>query len=329
MLALIAYGLFVLIALLCLTYAVRKLYFAQKHNLSLINQRASAVAQAFSATVADITAKEDEIRRIFSVYEINRRLASEVEEDRLYAMLVSELRSVSGVTDVAVEKTESARAGFFSFVFGHGPEKRYVYVAAPEAFVFAQLPHIMAQFSVFLDRAHMYKRLQRMSITDGLTGIANRRHFIERFRLEFLRSMRNGYPISVLMIDIDHFKKVNDTYGHLVGDEILSATARTLAQQLREIDFLARFGGEEFVIFLPETGCDGAAKVAERIRGAVERSEYKAYDEKLHVTVSVGTATYPQDGDDKDVLIERADAALYRAKQQGRNRVVAYTEDVR
>jgi len=323
MLALIVYAAIIGLSLAVMTYAVRKLYFSHKYSLSQINQRATALKQIFSATIDDIAVKEDEIRRIFSVYEINRRLAAEIDEEKLYLGLSAELRAVPGVTDVVVDLSDSPRTGYFSFVFGHGQDKRYIYVAAPDAFVFAQLPHIMAQFSVFLDRAHMYKRLQRMSITDALTGVANRRHFIERYRLEFYRSQRKEYPISVLMIDIDHFKKVNDTYGHLVGDEVLVSVAQTIVGQLREIDFVARFGGEEFVVFLPETSKDAAMKVAERVRGAIEKTEFRAYDEKLHASVSIGVAMFPEDGDDKDVLLERADAALYKAKGQGRNRVVA------
>lgn len=323
MFALMLYAIGVLAALVVMAYHVRKVYFTQKHNLSLINQRAAVIKQLFTATVDDVTLKEDEIRRIFSVYEVNRRLAAEIDEDRLFKDIVKELASLPGVTDVFTSGEEKQHIGYFSFVFGAGADKQYVYVAAPDACVYSQLPHIMSQFSVFLDRAHMYKRLQRMSITDALTGVANRRHFTERYRLEFNRSQKSAYPLSVLMIDIDHFKNVNDTYGHLVGDEILVSVAHTITEQLREIDFVARFGGEEFVVFLPETGKEAAMKAAQRVCATVASSEYRAYDEKMHISVSIGAATFPDDSDDKDALIERADAALYAAKEQGRNRVIA------
>jgi diguanylate cyclase (GGDEF)-like protein len=127
------------------------------------------------------------------------------------------------------------------------------------------------------------------------------------------------------MIDIDKFKNFNDRYGHLVGDAILRDISRTVKETVRQIDFVGRFGGEEIAVVLAETDRDQARFAAERLRQAIENNVIKVYDEELRVTVSIGVATYPQDADDVDTLIENADKALYVAKQTGRNKVCAFT----
>ena len=126
------------------------------------------------------------------------------------------------------------------------------------------------------------------------------------------------------MIDIDHFKTYNDNYGHLVGDVILRELAKSLRESIREIDFIGRFGGEEFSVFLPQTAKDQALQVAERLREIIANTEFSAYDETLRLTVSIGVANFPLNSRDKDFLIEIADKSLYKAKQEGRNRVCSF-----
>ncbi len=177
--------------------------------------------------------------------------------------------------------------------------------------------------------AEANKRLKEMAIRDELTGLHNRRHFMEQAKGEFQRHRRYRNPLSMLMMDADHFKTINDTYGHSVGDLALAALADIGRRQLREVDIFARIGGEEFAILLPETDIQEAAVVAERIRSAVEQSclrvEKPDHDieasQGLRFTISIGAAQTNDTIPDIDTLLKLADRALYAAKEGGRNRV--------
>ncbi len=165
--------------------------------------------------------------------------------------------------------------------------------------------------------------LKGMSTTDHLTELRTRRYLGEVLAVECLRSKRYKSPLSVVMADLDYFKRVNDTYGHAAGDDVLKATADVLRESLRATDVAARWGGEEFLVVLPETDLQGASLWAERWREDIERHEFEEPDgKKLKITISVGVASFNSDMDNQDVLIDAADKALYRAKESGRNRVV-------
>lgn len=167
------------------------------------------------------------------------------------------------------------------------------------------------------------QRLEQLALTDGLTGIANHRRFQERLAQEILRAHRSLKPLSVLMVDVDHFKKVNDQLGHPVGDELLRQLSAVLELGLRQTDLLARYGGEEFAAILPETSNDLALQVAERMRASVETELNAGAQWPQQISVSIGVATWPHNGSTKEALMTAADAALYRAKEQGRNRVAS------
>jgi diguanylate cyclase (GGDEF)-like protein len=139
---------------------------------------------------------------------------------------------------------------------------------------------------------------------------------------EVARSKRHKHDFAVLVIDIDHFKEYNDTYGHLAGDEVLSRLASVFKKSVRSCDYVARYGGEEFILVLPEIGSEGGVKTAERIRKKVVKENFAGDGEPREVTVSVGVASYPKDGDDPQTIIRHADAALYQSKESGRNQVV-------
>ena len=172
-------------------------------------------------------------------------------------------------------------------------------------------------------------RLAQLAVTDGLTGLYNHRHFHERLTLEVERSQRSGLPLSLLMLDVDHFKQFNDTFGHPAGDEVLRQLARVLADTRRANDVVARYGGEEFAVILVDTAKFTAAKVAERVRERVYANDFSEAAPKAgKLGVSIGVATFPDDGSDVEALVRAADTALYAAKRAGRNRVVLATESL-
>lgn len=180
---------------------------------------------------------------------------------------------------------------------------------------------LAGQFAIQFQKVILYKKVQEMSITDSLTEVSTRRYFLERLTEELRRSMRHKTNLSFLMLDLDHFKEKNDRFGHLVGDVILKEVAVILKSNLREIDIIGRYGGEEFAIVLAGISRDGAIQVAERIRQNIEGAVFKAYDEVVSTTVSIGISVFPDDGAEVNSLIESADKALYKAKETGRNRI--------
>jgi diguanylate cyclase (GGDEF)-like protein len=178
-----------------------------------------------------------------------------------------------------------------------------------------------------LTREYSSESLMRFAFTDYLTGLRTRGYFEQQLDLEFKRAERRRQKFALLMIDIDHFKNLNDTYGHHVGDQVLREVASILVKDMREVDTVARYGGEEFVIILPETTETAALFVAERLRRAVEKAKFFAGSPGAiqHLTISVGLAVYDRDARFKRDLIESSDAALYAAKHEGRNRTVSFS----
>lgn len=164
--------------------------------------------------------------------------------------------------------------------------------------------------------------LQKISITDELTKIYNRRYFMQRLKEEYLRAVRYNEKISLILMDLDDFKHVNDNYGHQAGDNILMKVARLMKLQLRACDIIARYGGEEFIVILPYTDCHGACTLAERIRVALEANPFKFSKKTVIVTLSAGVASYPEHKSiSYEDLIKKADEALYQAKNKGKNKV--------
>ena len=182
------------------------------------------------------------------------------------------------------------------------------------------LKAVTDQASVAINKAQLWE----MAVTDSLTGLFVRRYFMAKFLEELHRAERYKKILSVVMVDLDHFKRVNDTLGHTAGDRALKIVAKFLENNLRDVDIIGRYGGEEFVILLPEADKDGAYLVSERLRKQL--AELKV-DDLPQMTISLGIASYPEDGAAVELLINKADTAMYEAKQSGRNKVVIYNDD--
>jgi diguanylate cyclase (GGDEF)-like protein len=167
--------------------------------------------------------------------------------------------------------------------------------------------------------------LETLSVTDGLTGLFNHKHLMETLGSEVARAERHKHPLSILMIDVDHFKQYNDRFGHQTGDKLLADIAALFKQTTRSIDYAARYGGDEFLLLLHEVGADDAMELANRVRSSVAAAAFGASDYK--VTVSIGVASYPEHGETAEAVIAAADAGLYKAKRGGRNETVLATGD--
>lgn len=183
---------------------------------------------------------------------------------------------------------------------------------------------IATQVAIKIDLGQAHEQINKMATTDGLTELSNHRTFQHGFDVMIERAHRRKGKLCLLFIDIDRFKQINDTYGHPFGDKVLKGVASVLKREVRVVDLAARYGGEEFAIVLEDSNGKGGFKVAERIRHEIEKMVFYHGREAVKVTMSLGLAVYSDDGDEKPLLITRADQALYQAKQSGRNRTVAW-----
>lgn len=212
------------------------------------------------------------------------------------------------------------------------------YSSVTSIFTLTYVSQLMAQLAPMLLAAYLttmlsadirdaVSRIKVLSETDELTGLLNMRAFNRIAAREGDRAKRYSHSLSVLMVDLDNLKPVNDTHGHEAGNRLLKHVVQHIKDALRSTDVMARYGGDEFVIALPETSGEGAKEVAERMRAAVEGSDFDVREIKVPTTVSIGIASYPEHGADVQEIMGKADKALYRSKQQGRNRCTLFAGD--
>jgi diguanylate cyclase (GGDEF)-like protein len=202
---------------------------------------------------------------------------------------------------------------------------------------FQKFEILASQLALQVKKIKLYETVKETSIVDGLTRVFVRRHFMERFAEELKRAFRYRFPLSVLMVDVDHFKSYNDQFGHLVGDKTLREVAQIIRDNVRRVDVIGRYGGEEFMVVAPEIDKKQASELAERIRQAVASKRFRLYDEETEVTVSIGISSFSSDLSAPELkefsegalteLTQKADQALYQAKAKGRNQIVAYGQE--
>ncbi len=295
---------------------------------------------------AEKTKLEREAAQIFTLYDMTKEITRHYHEQDAFSIFLKKLRENVSFEDcqfaqssmvnlkVADADEETVLEGLkgtdipgdYSVFVLKSKEKKlglllYKGLDPRDKEKFTILAH---QFALALRRLKLYKDIETLAITDGLTGVYTRRYFSERFEEEIKRAAIHKTQLAFLMVDADHFKAINDQHGHLAGDQVLKEITRIIQENVRTIDIVGRFGGEEFCVVLPETDLEGASLVAERIRKSTQKRVIKAYDSTLHVTLSIGLANFPADGKLLEELMDKADWALYRAKSQGRNCVVAF-----
>jgi len=277
---------------------------------------------------------EGEAIQVFMLYEITREITKSINEKEAFDIFKQQLEKhitfkacrflKSDVVDIKTLKSSED-----SYIFTLQEKKKLLGYLVLDGLEEQDKEKVMIlgnQFALVLRRVFLYEEVERVAITDSLTEVHTRRYFEERFQEEMKRSQARNIKLSFLMMDVDLFKEINDTNGHLTGDQVLREIGKIIKDNIREIDIPARYGGEEFCIVLPDTDYLGAQYVAERIRKAVQETTIKVYDTTINVTISVGVSNYPKDSQHMNDLIDKADFALYRAKKYGRNRVFCFAE---
>ncbi|MDD5561450.1 MAG: GGDEF domain-containing protein [Candidatus Omnitrophica bacterium] len=278
-----------------------------------------------------LDAENSRLNRVFAetlaLYELTMDVCKSLDEEQVFAIFRDNLKKHIEVRDCQYIKNSSGLINYKDYTVlplstAENQIAGYLVVDGIPDKDKEKFEILSQQFLIGFRRALFYQKVQGLAITDSLTQVYCRRYFLERFAEELKRSRRNKLHLCFLMIDLDNFKQFNDHYGHLVGDAILRQVSKTISDMVRQIDFIGRYGGEELVIVLAETDKEQASFAAERIRQAIEESVIKAYDEELKVTVSIGVSTFPDNAENMQDLIEKADQALYLAKGTGRNKVI-------
>jgi len=297
------------------TEQARKLHTQEQRLRAIING-----AQDYAIFTLDRTGRVDEWNRSLGRF-------TDIPRDRVIGMMLSMLFDAPPTIEpqsLLEEALQKGGARFEGRMPSHGTSQRTAQaIVSP----LIDIDGVPTGFGVVLHdttaRTEHEQRLVKLATTDPLTGMMNRRSFLEAAELELRRSTRYGRPLSVLMIDVDHFKSVNDRFGHDVGDRVLIALAQACRRTVREVDLVARLGGEEFAILAPETALANAGLLGERLRAAISALEVPTPTGILRITASIGVASRSADPTDSFAeILKRSDLALYEAKGTGRDRVV-------
>jgi diguanylate cyclase (GGDEF)-like protein len=323
------FNIILLLLTISLALSFRKILFkslSDKNNdHKRLKQEYEELGRENAKLITDNFNLEQSAEETVALYDITKDVCKSLDPDAIFNIFRDHMNKYIGAGDCKFLNESADIAGFNDYIvlpltirkdkIGYLVAKDIREKDREKFYILAQ------QYILGIKRALLYKKVQELTITDNLTQVFNRRYFLLRFNEELERSVRFNYKFSFLMLDIDHFKDFNDRYGHLVGDVILREVAKTIKENMRQIDFIGRYGGEEFSLILTETDKSEAKLVAERFREAVEGKEIRAYDENLKITISVGISVFPDDSHNLQQLIDKADKALYKAKQAGRNRV--------
>lgn len=272
---------------------------------------------------------EADLQDIVSLYDATKQICKTLDEAAVFASFLNEAKKYLRFSDCKFirDSVPPPRIEKNDIVLPLKINRRsvgFLFCTGVEESDKAKFNILAQQFFLGMKRAILYKEIQELAISDSLTGVSSRRYCLDRLRQELERSRKFNYPFSVLMMDLDYFKTYNDRYGHLVGDAILKEACASIKENVRQIDIVGRYGGEEFCIILAETDKEQALQAAQRIRQAIESKLIRVYDEYVKITVSIGVSMFPAHARDTEKLIDCADQALYKAKQEGRNRVCVY-----
>lgn len=300
-------------------FSIKKEAFVLKNRKSQLLRDYERLKKEDALLKDNVVLLEKRMSRCFFFYDVTKRLAPYLSKGQLLSSFSEELKYLGEVDDVRIEKIFKEE-GYYHYHILEG-EKDELYLRTSSEDVLEYIPYFIKLLRLCLERVNLYEKLQQLSIYDFLTNVYNRRYFMQRFFEEFTRAQEFNLKISLLMIDIDHFKQINDAYGHLVGDIVLSKVAESIKDTIRTIDFMGRFGGEEFAIILLDTDRVGAIMVGERICNKIAKEEIRVFDDIIKVTVSVGIANFPYNASYPNMVIEIADKAMYKAKMSGRNKV--------
>ncbi len=298
---------------------------SRKKQYEEIRSNYERLSQESGELTANNIDLKNELEEMVALYDITKEICKSLDEAKVFELFKEQIGRYVKVKDCKLLDKDTDLSAYNDYIIVpleiDKTNAGYLVAGGVEEEYKDKFNILAQQFVLGIKRAILYHRVQELAITDSLTGVLSRRHWLERFNQELERSKKFKYQFSFLMVDIDHFKTFNDRYGHLVGDAILRSISDRIKENIRQVDLIGRYGGEEFSVILTETDKEGALLAAERIRRAVEANDINIYDESLKISVSIGIAVFPGDAVRPETLIEKADRALYQAKQTGRNKV--------